>query len=406
MENESDMITRITNHLPRSADCVIIGGGIIGAATAFYAGRAGLRSVVLEKRPALCTLTTPVSTGAFRAQFDNPEEIALVRESIAVFENFPDHVGIKGYDIGLRQQGYLWLTTTSEGAERQKKIVELQRSWGLTDVELLSGDEARRRWPYLAPEVASARFRQGDGWLDAKKVTMGFAAAAVSRGATFCVETEATGFMVEGGRVKGVLTNRGAITCDQAVIATGPFSGTVAKLAGLELNFQLRIRQKLTLPETPEVPQDAPMTIDEDTGAHWRPSGRGAYLLYTQHDSPAGPPLEDVPTSANLYFNLLRPDSSASAARIAPFWRRVWERNIDPWYLMGGQYTYTPDHRPYLGPTQIDGLYINSGYSGHGIMGSAGGSQLTVSAMVGKLRPEENPFKLNRPIESRELDLL
>ena len=68
--------------LPRSADLVVIGGGIVGAATAFFAARAGLSTVILEKRPALCTLTTPVSTGAFRLQFDNPEEIALVREGV------------------------------------------------------------------------------------------------------------------------------------------------------------------------------------------------------------------------------------------------------------------------------------------------------------------------------------
>jgi sarcosine oxidase subunit beta len=214
------------------------------------------------------------------------------------------------------------------------------------------------------------------------------------------------GFVIEGGRVTGVKTGRGTIACDAAVIAAGPFSGVVAQMAGLALDLQLRIRQKLTLPETPEVPPEAPMTIDEDTGAHWRPSGRGASLLYTQHDSPTGPPLEDVPTSAGLYFKLLQPQSPTSVARLAPFWLKVWERNTDPWFLMGGQYTYTPDHRPYLGPTPIEGLYLNSGYSGHGIMGSAGGSRLTVDTLVGKLKPADNPFSLDRPLKRRQLDVL
>src|SRR5688500_20400381 len=69
----------VTTELPSTADLVVIGGGIVGAATAFFAARAGLRTVLLERRPALCTLTTPAATGAFRAQFDNPEEIALVK---------------------------------------------------------------------------------------------------------------------------------------------------------------------------------------------------------------------------------------------------------------------------------------------------------------------------------------
>src|SRR3954467_10740806 len=99
---------RFADALPRSADLVIIGGGIVGAATAFFAARAGLRTVVLEKRPALCSLTTPAATGAFRAQFDNPEEIALVQEGIALFTQFEEVTGLVGYDLLLRQQGYLW----------------------------------------------------------------------------------------------------------------------------------------------------------------------------------------------------------------------------------------------------------------------------------------------------------
>ncbi|HEU5441214.1 MAG TPA: FAD-dependent oxidoreductase, partial [Ktedonobacterales bacterium] len=76
---------RLTTELPKTADLVIIGGGIVGAATAFFAARAGRRTVVIEKRPAPGTLTTPAATGAFRLQFDNPEEMALVREGVALY---------------------------------------------------------------------------------------------------------------------------------------------------------------------------------------------------------------------------------------------------------------------------------------------------------------------------------
>src|SRR5712691_2474415 len=89
----------VVSELPSTADIVVIGGGIVGAATAFFARRAGLSVVLLEKRPALCTLTTPVSTGAFRLQFDNPEEIALVREGIGVFDTFADITDIPVYDL-------------------------------------------------------------------------------------------------------------------------------------------------------------------------------------------------------------------------------------------------------------------------------------------------------------------
>src|SRR5437868_10008455 len=120
----------ITSQIPKTADCVIVGGGILGAATAFYAARAGLKCVVLESRPALCSLTTPASTGAFRAQFDNPEEISLVRESIALFEHFAEIAGLPGWELELQQQGYLWLTTSPEMAARQQALVARQHAWG------------------------------------------------------------------------------------------------------------------------------------------------------------------------------------------------------------------------------------------------------------------------------------
>jgi len=65
-------------------------------------------------------------------------------------------------ELGLRHQGYLFAALTEEGARQQRKLVEAQRTWGLTDVELLDSEEARRRFPYLAPQVRNARYRAGD----------------------------------------------------------------------------------------------------------------------------------------------------------------------------------------------------------------------------------------------------
>ena len=164
--------------LPPSADLVIVGGGIVGCATAFFAARAGLRAVVLERRPALATLTTPASTGAFRLQFDNPEEIAMVREAVELFDGFAERTGLDGWDLGVTHGGYLFCSLTDATVERSRRLVERQRGWGLTDVDLLSGDEARARWPWLSPAVLGARYRAGDGWLDPKRLAIGFAAAA------------------------------------------------------------------------------------------------------------------------------------------------------------------------------------------------------------------------------------
>src|SRR5438067_7512469 len=192
---------RLMDELPRSADVVVIGGGIVGAATAFFASRAGLRVVLLEKRPALCTLTTPVSTGAFRLQFDNAEEIALVREGIELFSSFGDVTGLDGFDLSIKKQGYLFCATSDEGVAHQRHFVHALHGWGVSDVELLSGDEARYRFPYLSSGIMQARFRGGDGWLDPKRLTLGYARAS---GACVCLETPAVGVVMNGDRVTGV----------------------------------------------------------------------------------------------------------------------------------------------------------------------------------------------------------
>ena len=280
-----------------------------------------------------------------------------------------------------------------------------QHQWGLTDVEWMDGEAARARFPYLAPEVIGARFRADDGWLDVRRLTMGYAAAASARGAVFVLNAEVTGFGLVGGGIQlHAEASRGEISTERAVIAAGPFSGVVGALAGIDVPLSLVRRQKLVMPDVPEVPPAAPMTIEEETGAHWRPAMRGAYLLWTAPGVPPGPPLDDVPISADFAFGLLNPVSEHSVARISPFWRDVWARQTDHWFLQAGQYAYTPDHRPYLGPTALEGLYLNCGYSGHGIMASAGGSRLVVDT-ISVIAPGNNPFRFDRPLDHREIDV-
>jgi sarcosine oxidase subunit beta len=394
---------RIADELPRSADLVIVGGGIVGAATAFFARRAGLRAVLLEKRAALCTLTTPVSTGAFRLQFDNPEEIALVREGIELFDSFSDVTGLDGYDLRIIKQGYLFCATSDAGVRHQRHFVQSLHGWGVGDVELLGGDEARYRFPYLSPDIVQARFRAGDGWLDPKRLTLGYARAS---DAQVCLETPAIGFDLEGDRVVGVRTPRGSIACAHAVVASGPFAGPVAALAGLELDLRPTIRQKLVIPELPALPPDSPMTIHEETAAHWRPGLQGGYALWTEPGTPSGEPLDNVPTNAEFAFGLLDPRSPRALARLSPIWERVWSDGNLNWLLQAGQYTYTADHRALLGPSDVPGLVLNAGYSGHGIMASAGGSRLVIDTLLGRVAAEGNPFRPQRPMAERPLDIL
>ncbi|HYM49008.1 MAG TPA: FAD-dependent oxidoreductase [Candidatus Limnocylindrales bacterium] len=384
--------------VPRTADVVVIGGGIAGCATAFFAQRAGLRTALVEKRPALATLTTPVSTGAFRLQFDNPEEMALVRDSVALFADLE----ARGHDLEIRRQGYLFAALTDAGAVAQAELVTRQRDWGLHDVELLTSAQARSRFPYLGEEVKNARFRQQDGWLNPRRLSE---VLAQESGATIVLGHTVTGFLRDGGRVAGVRLGSDAIAAPWTILCAGPFSSGLAAQAGLPLPIRPVRRHKLVLPDVPQVPQDAPMTIEYETGAHWRPALRGAFALWT---APAGEetPLEDPPTSAAFAFGLLDPRSDHALARVAPFWNEVWGTPGLLWWLQAGYYDYTPDHRPLLGPSAVPGLALNTGYSGHGIMAGPGGSRLAIDVLTGAIKAEDNPFRPDRPMIERAFDVL
>ena len=409
---------RFADSAPPTADLVVIGGGVIGCATAFFAARAGLRVVVLERHAALGTLTTPVSTGAFRLQFDNPEEVAMVREGVELFDAFGERTGLDGWDLGLRHGGYLFCSLTDATVERARRLVERQRTWGLTDVELLSGDEARERWPWLAPEVLGARYRADDGWLDVKQLTIGYATAASNAeripdrsgegGATFVARAGVGAIDVEDDHVVRVHSSRGAVATPAVVVAAGPFTAQVAALAGVHVELRPTRRQKLVVPDLPAIPADAPMTIHEETAAHWRPALRGCLALYTEAGTVPSEPHDPVPIDPDWAYGLLDPRSEHALARVAPFWRDVWAGGAASvhWFLQAGQYEVTPDRRPYLGHIGPGGLFLNGGYSGHGIMAGAGGSRRVVDLLTGVADATDNPFRPDRPMDDREHDIL
>jgi glycine/D-amino acid oxidase-like deaminating enzyme len=409
---------RMADRPPATADVVIIGGGVIGCASAFFAARAGMQVVVLERRAALGTLTTPASTGAFRLQFDNPEEIEMVREGVELFDAFADRTGLDGWDLGLRHGGYLFCSLTDATVERSRRLVHQQRAWGLTDVELLTGDESRARWPWLSPEVRGARYRAGDGWLDVKRLTVGYAAAAsnadripdrVGSGtAAFVPHAGVHAIDVQGGRVTGVETSRGRVDAPTVIVAAGPFASQVAALAGVTIELRPTRRQKLVIPDLPAVPADAPMTIEEETAAHWRPAMRGCLALFTEAGTPPSEPHDPVPIDHDWAFGLLDPASDHALARVAPFWHDAWAGGAPSmhWFLQAGQYEVTPDRRPYLGQVGLEGLVLNAGYAGHGIMAGAGGSRRVIDLLTGAANASANPFRPDRAFVERDHDIL
>jgi sarcosine oxidase subunit beta len=376
--------------LPETADVVVIGGGIAGASDAFFLSRAGLSVVVLERGDQLAGLTTGQSVACFRAQWDEPDHAALVLPSIDFYAAFGERIGLPGWDIGLRRNGWLFISGADDGPAAASAFVAGHRRLGVHDSEYLTGDEARTRFPWLGPDVTAASYRAQDGWVSPYEVTYGFAKAS---SATFLLRTTATRIVTDGAAVAGVETTTGTIGTRRVVLAAGPFSQGLAETAGVALPVSALRRHRAMVAPRPEIPADGPMTVDMDTHAYWRPEGGGAFLGYGLPEDASEPRLA-VPV--DWTFPAVAMDA---AGRLVPFWRDLAERLTQAEVSVGaGQYTVTSDGRPIIGAAPgIDGLFVHGADNGWGVESAPeAGRRLAAIVVAGRDGPD-NPFRVDRP---------
>jgi sarcosine oxidase subunit beta len=375
---------RLLTELPTSADIVIIGGGIVGAATAFFLSKQGREPLLIERSNTLATQTTSVSAHAIRCQFSEPENIAQMSESLRIYETFRDVIGDPAVQIDLIQNGYLFASTDPADVPAFRARVARQQELGVADVEFLTGEEIRYRFPWVSEQVVVGSFRAADGWIDSIAAANEFVNAS---GAGVHFGSSVHQIDVKDGAVVGVTTDAGMIATNAVVLAAGPFS---RDLSPDPLPVALWRRHRLVIDADTRIPQTAPMTIDANTGAHWRPHRGGALLAWAQPetDRPAEWPVERDPAWLDL---ILRSDRGVS--RLAPFWSEVEPSVTEANSLFtAGLYTVTPDHKPLIGQSRTEGLFLNTGYSGHGIMGSPSGSRLLADLVAGTVSPADNPF--------------
>jgi len=296
---------------------IIVGGGIIGVASAYFLGKAGFQVTVLERELTLGSLTTAASLQAVRAQFTDPVNIAMMKESLEFYEQFQDVLDLPGHDIGYHQQGYLFVTSEEETAARMQKRVAYQHAHGLTDVEFLPEDELHRRFSYLTPEAIAATFRAKDGWISAHEALEGFRIAARRYDVTIRTQTEVLSLLARGERINGVVTPDGQLEADAVVLAAGPFTAQLARTAEVDLPLQPVRRHRVVIGEHDLIPHGGAMTIDEDTGAHWRPEGPGAALAWAEPEEPS-PPQRHVSPDPKFTFRVME-----GVYRLNPFWLDV-----------------------------------------------------------------------------------
>lgn len=261
---------------PTRASVVIVGGGVMGAATAFFLARDhGVRALVLERDPSYARASSALSASSIRQQFSTPINIALSSWSLAFLRRIGDELTVDGDapHIGLVEAGYLYLASAA-GAPTLRANHAVQRAHG-ADVTLLSPDELRARFPWLNPsDLALGAFGEsGEGWFDGPGLLQALRRKAIACGARFHA-ADAVGVDAHADRVHAVRCRDGQrFGADAVVLCAGAWSAPLAARLGITLPVRPSKRDVFVLDSPARLP-NCPLVIDP-SGVWFRPEGRG-----------------------------------------------------------------------------------------------------------------------------------
>ncbi|MGD8632230.1 MAG: FAD-binding oxidoreductase [Anaerolineales bacterium] len=339
--------------LPETADVVVIGGGVMGASTAYHLALEGVEEVVLlEKETYFGQGATGRCAGGIRHQFATEVNVKLSNVSLTMLDRLKQETG---QDPDLRKCGYLFVLTNDADVASFKRNIEMQRKLDV-NVEWLSGDEIRSRLPMMQfPDALAGTYSPNDGLADPNGVVMGYIKGARSLGVKPFTDTEVLDIIVESGKVQAVITAHGRIDTPAVVNAAGPWASLIGKMVELELPITPLRRQMLTTTPLPELPTDFPFVIDFAQSLYFHREGEG---ILTGMSNPDETPGFDQSIDEDWEVRAI----SAAAERM-PMLESAGR--LAGW---AGLYEVTPDAHPIFGSTPVDGFWIVGGFSGHGFM--------------------------------------
>ncbi len=263
---------------PRTAEVVVIGGGVNGASTAFQLAKRGVRDVVLLERRRLGAGATGKSGALVRAHYANVPESRLTLESLRLFRAWDEEVGAGS--CGFETTGFVQVV----GPEDEAKLcanVAAQQAIGI-ETSVVSAAELQEIEPLMrTDDLTFAAFEPNSGYADPNGTVYGFAAAATARGATICTDIEATAILVSGDRVVGVETSAGRIATGTVVLAGGAWSDRLLLPLGLDFGLTPERAQVVIFRWPPEIDQRRRhrVVIDATRSSWFRPEGINSTLI-------------------------------------------------------------------------------------------------------------------------------
>ncbi|MDR3164387.1 MAG: FAD-binding oxidoreductase [Synergistaceae bacterium] len=380
----------------RTADAVVIGGGMMGMATAYYLKRIGVNDVVLVEENTPASGSTGRCAASFRAQWGGALNITLGKACIDRFEHLAEHLDIN-LDIQLYQNGYLLVAYTESQFEQFKKNVELQNSMGVPS-KLLNHAEALEICPGI--EIGDAvgfSYYKRDGHADPMITNFAYYEAARRIGVRVEKFTKATGFKVGFGHVKGVVTNKGEVDTDIVVNAAGPWAGRVGALAGLNIPVKGERHELMaTEPVDFGVCPTMLMSFEPDYYIFQRPHGSILAGCGPSRYRAEAAPFDDYALGASWNF---MEHMAGHVNKLIPRAREL--RVVRQW---SGMYDITPDLQPVIGESdELKGFWVNvSGARGF-MFGPVAGEMVAEKIVNGHTSLPIDEFHWRRYAEGRFL---
>ncbi|MEA2478089.1 MAG: hypothetical protein QOJ07_11 [Thermoleophilaceae bacterium] len=337
--------------LPRDAEVVVIGGGIVGASIAFHLAEAGIDDLVLLESADLACGSSGKPIGGVRGQFSDPLNIRLAARSLRAYDRFTQSPGA---NIHLDKVGYLFLLRSADAVARFEKSIAIQNEHGIP-TRLISPAEAHELSPPVDPDAfVAAAFSPSDGHARPTAAAGAYVDAARRRGARAVTHCEVSDIEVRGGEIAAVHTPRGSVRTSTVVCAAGPWSSAIGAMAGVELDVRpIRRQIAFSEPLEPAAPR-LPFTIDYDSTFYFHSAGDGVLLGMSDPD--------EAPGFDRDYTEEWLPALRRSAARCAPALA-----DVPVTHGWAGLYEMTPDANALIGESPSVGRFLYAtGFSGHG----------------------------------------
>lgn len=371
--------------MSKTYDVVVIGGGIIGMATAYYLSLENINVAVVERK-FLGSGSTGRCIGGIRQQFSTPASIRLMQESMELFSQMED---LFGQSVEFHRGGYLFLAHTPEMVEVFKKNIATQQKENV-NVSLLSPGEAKEVVPDLNTDgLLAGAYCPDDAQAFPFPVLNGYRDKIQQAGGRFYFANPVVKIEKETD-FRLTLEDGTVLEAPRALLAAGPWTGELAGQMDLDLPLFPERHEAVITERIPRIFES--MVVD------YRSDGCYFHQLISGQIIACYTPVPNVPgIHEDVTFEFL--------PQIARRMKRLIPKLKDAAFLRNwsGSYTMTPDGNPIVDESSVPGLYIASGMSGHGFMfGPAIGKHLARFMVTAKWEADLSEFAIDREFSGRE----